>query len=398
MKINFYVTVLLPILLFSFTLELRSSNSPSNTDSNTDSNTNKSGVPSHLEKVDPKNLWEKLFTVTRTTNCAQTRNFNDLVNEVLNAYSKVGAASNKFYWVKEWGFGPVSYLFDYLDPVFKNDTVIEFKNIYDKVSKFSNEDLPEYQDSLNLAQQMKNADYHVKYKYAKMLKEFNQKANSAHFGISINTVQLHKALPALGWKIQNDQGDYAKDFVLKYDIDGDGRLNARELVLGFIRENKANVAYKTCINCLKKTITKIDSMFEYFNCANTGFIDAEQMWNALPQLTRKSNKYNIFGIKNSLSIRTNAINDLVLKNMKVKEGFLSKDEFRQGILLGFWDRQTTQSGVIDGDSRNLKELRWSQDGMVDTVAYNYMKETIILELKQKAEERKQAMIKYKDQN
>ena len=180
-------------------------------------------------------------------------------------------------------------------------------------------------------------------------------------------------------------------------MDGDGRLNARELVLGAIMNNKTVFNYKTCKYCFKKALAKIDSMFKFFNCADTGFIDAEQIWAGFPQLKRKTNKYNIFGIKNSLSIRTNAINDFVLKNQGVKDAFLNMAEFRQGVLLGFWDRQTTQSGVIDGDSRNLRQLRWSHDGQRDTFAYNYMKETIILELKQKAEERKAAMVNFKKQ-
>jgi len=35
--------------------------------------------------------------------------------------------------------------------------------------------------------------------------------------------------------------------------------------------------------------------------------------------------------------------------------------------------------------------------MIDTVAYNYFKESLVIELKQKAEERKQNMVHYKKQ-
>jgi len=349
----------------------------------------------HYANLDPNNLWDKLFTITRSSNCEKTRVYDDIINEYYRNNDIGGMYSSKFYWVKQWGYGPVSYLFDYLDSALRDDIVSDFKEIYMNISSWNNKPFSNYTDSLDLSTKKKNP--RARLLYAKYLKEYDQKVNSGYFKYAINTIQLHIAMPKLGWWIPDKKGDYAREFILKYDIDGDGRLNARELILGAIRENKFVFNNKHCTLCFKKSIAKIDAIFSYLNCAHTGYIDAEQMWGAFPLLNRPTSQYNIFNIKNNYSIRTNSVNDLVLKNYRTKDGFLNKDEFRQGILLGFWDRQTTQSGIIKGDSRNLKSLRWSDDGMIDTVAYNYFKESLVIELKQKAEERKQNMVHYKKQ-
>jgi hypothetical protein len=73
------------------------------------------------------------------------------------------------------------------------------------------------------------------------------------------------------------------------------------------------------------------------------------------------------------SIRTAAINDFVLKNSKLKEGYVNREEFKQGILLGFWDRQTEKTGVLTGDERTMKSFRWRDEDTVDIALYNYHK-------------------------
>ena len=58
---------------------------------------------------------------------------------------------------------------------------------------------------------------------------------------------------------------------------------------------------------------------------------------------------------------------------KVREAFLNKEEFRSGILLGYWDRQTEKDQILFDDSRNLKVLRWKDDNMVDVSLLKYYK-------------------------
>ncbi len=63
--------------------------------------------------------------------------------------------------------------------------------------------------------------------------------------------------------------------------------------------------------------------------------------------------------------RTNAINDFILKNFNVAEGYLTREEFRKGILLGFWERQVNRLSVAFDDSINRKGDRWDTSGIRD---------------------------------
>ena len=63
--------------------------------------------------------------------------------------------------------------------------------------------------------------------------------------------------------------------------------------------------------------------------------------------------------------RTSSINDFILKNGKIVEGFISKDEFVAGILLGYWDRQISGNKIYSGDEINKKFVRWEEDKITD---------------------------------
>ena len=59
------------------------------------------------------------------------------------------------------------------------------------------------------------------------------------------------------------------------------------------------------------------------------------------------------------------MSDFVLKNHKAAEGFVNLDEFRMGVLLGFWDRQTDSVKIYKGDEKTLKNKRWLNEGLED---------------------------------
>jgi hypothetical protein len=190
---------------------------------------------------------------------------------------------------------------------------------------------------------------------------------------SANTVQIMKAMKLFNWFIDPGMPDYAADFVTKFDINHDGRLNPKELLLGAILYNKAVLGSKKCNHCFTSIARRIGALFTYIDCGHTGFISADQMWKRFPELRRPTTQFNIFGYGNSENIRTNAINDFILKNERSKDAYVSKEEFVAGILLGVWDRQVNESGILEDESRNLKKLRWSDNNMTDTAAYNYVK-------------------------
>jgi len=106
---------------------------------------------------------------------------------------------------------------------------------------------------------------------------------------------------------------------------------------------------------------------------NDGLLSAEEMWKNLAGMKRNTEKWNIFSFGNDENIRTAAVNDFILKNMKIKNGKLTRKEFRTGILLGIWDRQTEKTQIISDDSRNMKNLRWDENDMLDVALYNYYK-------------------------
>jgi hypothetical protein len=61
------------------------------------------------------------------------------------------------------------------------------------------------------------------------------------------------------------------------------------------------------------------------------------------------------------------MNDFILKNMKTYEGYVNKQEFQLGILLGFWDRQIDSQKVFCDDCQSMKNSRWDIKGNVDKV-------------------------------
>lgn len=286
-------------------------------------------------------------------------------------------------WVKRWGYGPASYLFDFFDPLFQKKAVKAFQEVYTNLKKISNKDTKKFKDPFDLKKMVSK----------KNLKKIGLKGVNSHYEkglyeMSINTVQLNEAMAKWHWYIEPKETDYAVNFVTKYDFNGDGRLNIRELIVGTIMHNKNILGVENCKFCFQKLGEMMDAIFTFIDCNNDGLLSAEDLWNGLPSLNRPDKKYNIFKIKNSDNIRTNAINDFIIKNSSGMTGKITKEQFRTGILLGLWDRQTRQKSVIKGDSRNLKSLRWTQGGRVDTAAFNYIKEKELAKLVAKGKKKK----------
>jgi Ca2+-binding EF-hand superfamily protein len=300
--------------------------------------------------------WKELFTAPRGTNCQATQVKKEVTSAAVQPRETLINSSNKdFGWVKKWGYGPVAYLFDYLDVILQKDMSAAFLKLFTEARKFSN------------LSTKKNRDPFRKMKVK----------NKAVWEVSVNTVQIRQLMKEFNWPIENtsneDNGvDFATEFVRKYDMDNDGRLNARELTLGAILHNKDSYKADCCHNCFQSLGKKLDAIFVFFDCNNDGVISAEDLWNSLPKLKRRTKKYDIFAVNNKDNIRTSAINDFILKNGV--DGKVTREGFRMGLLFGYWDRQTRETGVLLDDSRNLKKLRWTDRGLRDSVAFNLMKQ------------------------
>jgi hypothetical protein len=164
---------------------------------------------------------------------------------------------------------------------------------------------------------------------------------------------------------------------MNYDLNFDGRLNPREMILGSIWNNQQTIGSPICDHCFFELSKTFDAIFIYLDCNNDGLLSAEEMWKNLPKIKRNTEKFNIFAFGNDESIRTSSINDFILKNSKIRDGFITKNEFRIGLLLGFWDRQTEFTKILTNDSRALKKLRWQEDEMIDIALYNFTRKKMI---------------------
>jgi len=133
--------------------------------------------------------------------------------------------------------------------------------------------------------------------------------------------------------------------------------------------NNKNLLGTTCKNCYSDIISKkIDPMFRFLDCNNDGKVSAEDLWKNFKHLKKPNTKYDIYGCKiKEKRYRTNSINDFFIKNMKAFDGFLTKEEFRVAILLGYWDRQTDVDKIYKDDTRLFKQLRWGPNGDNDIV-------------------------------
>jgi Ca2+-binding EF-hand superfamily protein len=336
-------------------------------------------------------LWAKMFSGKRGQSCQADAAKAKATKQLLDS-GKVPGIPGKAVghkpegaddsWIKKWGYGPAAYLLDFFDPLFQKKAVKAFKEVHEALKKLSNKDTKDFVDPFALDKLISKKNL-KKIGYKGVTKNYNK----AVYEISINTVQLNTAMPKWKWYIEPKEEDFAQNLVSKYDFDGDGRLNVRELIIADIDHNKNILGVEECKMCFQDIAITMDAIFSFMDCNNDGMLNAEELWAGLPQLNRKDKKYNIFKIKNSDNIRTNAINDFVLKNSG-DNGSITKEQFRTGLLHGLWDRQTSTKGVINDDSRNLKSLRWDKTGSTDTVAFAYVKEKTLAALISKASKKK----------
>jgi len=287
-----------------------------------------------------------------------------------------------FWWVKQWGYGPAAYFFDYIDPVMKLKTVVEFKLVYDAMTKFPQAD-SEFPDPFDFKAMISQDNAKLSKKMVLALKKFTQNFDENIFNASVNAVQVNKGLKVFKWASDPANPNMASKFVKKYDMNFDGRLNYRELILGSIYHNQQLVGLPSpiCEFCYFEVGKLIDAIFLYLDCDNDGYLSAEEMWHNLPKMNRTTEQWNMFSFGNEDSIRTASINDFILKNGKGKDGYVSRREFRVGLLLGFWDRQTETTKILEDDSRNLKNLRWKENHMIDISLYNYHKKKMRAQMK-----------------
>lgn len=286
-------------------------------------------IASEDKAEDYKEIWKSLFTEEKpNAKCENNENILEKQQSKIVVTKTVNGKVD-YSWVKKWGNGDVSYLFDYLDVLLQKEVVKEFKSIYEAIFK-----LPKQEDDKKLL------DAHL--------------VNNI-YTLSVNSFQLQKAQNEIKWNIPEDD---IKQFIVKYDLNQDARLSPKELILASIHANGDLLGTDKCKLCYKEVSKVIKAIFNFINCGS-GYINAEQIWEGLELLKRPSNNYNIYTRVEADPHVTNSVNEFVLKNSQSKRGELNEKEFVKGILLGYWDRQTADERIIEDDSKTLKSLRWN---------------------------------------
>ena len=246
-----------------------------------------------------------------------------------------------------------------------------------------------YKDPFELNKEIPaNLDYLSKMRLREKLERYELARQTEVFKNSVNAVQVHHGLKNNNWYYDKSVIDNSKAFVKRFDINGDGRLSARELILGSIYNNKSLLGTGDCKLCYEDLCDKLDGIFAYLDCNNDGLVGAEEIYKHLPHLRRDTSKWNFYNLASKAEIRTSVVNDFVLKNQNALNGKLNKSEFRMGILLGYWDRQTDDLGIVEDDRLNLKKLRWENED-TDIGAVDYIKSIALakaLDIKKKQDE------------
>lgn len=275
-----------------------------------------------------------------------------------------------FHEKKKLGWDASAYLFDYLDDILQKDIVTEFDRIFKDAQKIQPQAGFKDPYSLDKMLNLNGANIPPKEELYKKIASVSPSFNPSIWETSISIGQIETIIKDWSWYANPSKPDPAKYIVDKYDYDGDGRLNSREFIIAMIRNNKRVVdGAKKCKNCLENIIsTKIDPMYIYLDCGAKDQITSEQMWTGFATLKRSSLNYDIYKCTlDGGKYRTSAINDFVLKSQKIVEGKLTKEEFRLGLLTGYWDRQTDNTKVFLDDGHNMKKMRWAGDGQTDIV-------------------------------
>ncbi len=291
-------------------------------------------------------------------------------------------------YAKEQGFGPSAYLFDHWEEIFKDDVVNYFTKMFNAAKAITPPAPSVYEEPYSLdkmlyyyTQGVKGSLSGIAGNPADVVQEiakYNLNFKPAVWQNSISAAQVFQIIQDWGWKTKFANNP-PKKLVDKFDFDGDGRLNPSEFILFAIWNNRKIFRLPECKQyCFEEIFkAKIDPLFAFLDCDQDGYISSENMWNTLSLLKRKDpTKYSMYNcvmpsVLNK-GYRTISCNDFILKNYNKADGYLDINEFRAGILLGYWDRNTDFLSIFNDDQKNLKSSRWSPDGSRDLVCDSIM--------------------------
>jgi len=275
---------------------------------------------------------------------------------------------NKF---KKFGSGNAAYFYDHLDYLFKKKLAEKFKKIYNAASETKFEMSADiYSEEILKSVVVQGREFNDQVGFEKYLNDFNKEA----YQKAIRFPQLVEFMKTAKW-YREETINFDKNSFDKFDFNGDGRLDHYEFILFSIVHNirifgKGQCVEEHCYDDIFKNL--IDPIFDHANCPKSDTIDSEEIWNALKQLKKPEAdkiKYSLFSCSIRLDMikeyRTISVNDFVLISDWDHSGLLNENEFRTGILLGYWSRQVKPTQIYDDNEINGKKERWNEDGTMD---------------------------------
>jgi Ca2+-binding EF-hand superfamily protein len=286
-------------------------------------------------------------------------------------------------WIQETEkLDQIPYFFDYIDDIFQKEISKEFKELIEEAKRIPEEDQKIFDDPYSADKLLfywshgQEGRDPIKGKADTApvdllkLKQFNPEFDLELWKESFSAAKISNIIKTFGWSSIRPIPYFFKRLIDKYDFNGNGRLDHKEFLFFAIWENYKN--YSTCQkHCFKNLIeTIINPLFTFFDCDQDGYINSENLWEGMRYLKRSApEKYNFYKCEvpkpYNKYYRTHAPNDFVLKNYEVADGYLNKEEFIKGILLGYWERQTKPMLVVDDDSINKKSERWDTSALKD---------------------------------
>jgi Ca2+-binding EF-hand superfamily protein len=282
-------------------------------------------------------------------------------------------------------FDQIVYFFDFIDDVFQADMVKELTALLTAAKNVAEEDLKKFDEPYTPEKLLfyfskgkegrdpwKGTAAAVQAVEPEAIKRYQADFDVNVWKQSFSAAKISNIIKTFGWGPIPPVPYYFKRLVDTYDFNGNGRLDAREFLFYAIWAH-----YKTFAGCkqfcFKKIIEeKIDPLFSFLDCDNDGYINSENIWNGLKFLKRSpegKEKHDFYKCELPKSFnkfyRTHAPNDFILKNFRAADGYLNREEFRKGILLGYWERQVNGLSVATDDSINRKADRWDASGKMD---------------------------------
>lgn len=251
----------------------------------------------------------------------------------------------------KFGFGPSAYFFDYLDGAIRDVILQDFQEIWNSAKSIVLVPESEYKDKYSI-ETIPNAKDKAEY-------------NKDIYGISLSTSQIYSAAKQWNWNLKSltSYSDAPVGVVGIYDYDGDGRLNPKEFLEMVIDLGYNDSGCTHCLSEIRNVILK--KMFDEADVCGEGMVKAEGIWKKYRHLQRKDSQYNIYEclIKHRGNIRTEAVNDFIIKMRESNDGKLNRKEFTLGILYGYLNRQVNSLKITLGDEINGKNARWNNNGI-----------------------------------